>query len=59
MKELIYHRHFFPALQKYGEKTIVIDGDYQATMAQHGDRVLRLSQALGKQLGLAKTERRA
>jgi long-chain acyl-CoA synthetase len=57
MKELIYHRHFLPAIQKYSQKTIVIDGDYQATMTQHGDRVLRLSQALGKQLGLTKTDR--
>ena len=48
MRELIYHRHFFPALRKYAKKTTVIDGDYQATMEQHGDRVLRLSQASGK-----------
>lgn len=57
MKELIYHRHFLPALGKYARKIAVIDGDYQATMAQHGDRVLRVCQALGKQLGLVKSDR--
>jgi len=57
MKELIYHRHFLPALRDFAKKITVIDGDYQATMAHHGDRVLRLSRSLGDQLGLGKADR--
>ena len=31
MKELIYHRHFLPAIERYPNRTLVIDGDYRAT----------------------------
>ncbi len=57
MKELIYHRGFVPAISRYKEQVAVVDGDYQATFAQHGDRVFRLAHALKHQLGLTKSDR--
>ncbi len=57
MKELIYHRGFVPAINRYKDKTAVIDGAYQATFSQHGDRVFRLAHALKHQLGLTKSDR--
>ncbi len=57
MKELIYHRQFLPALERWPDKVAVIDGDYQATFSQHGDRVLRLASALESQLGVSRKDR--
>jgi acyl-CoA synthetase (AMP-forming)/AMP-acid ligase II len=56
MKELIYHRHLLPALERYRSRTAVIDGAYRATFSQHGERVLRSTAALRK-LGLGKGDR--
>jgi acyl-CoA synthetase (AMP-forming)/AMP-acid ligase II len=56
MKELIYHRHLLPAVQRYPDRTLVIDGDYRATFREHGQRVLRTAAALRK-LGLGKRDR--
>jgi long-chain acyl-CoA synthetase len=52
MKELIYPRLFEPAARLYSSKTCVVDGAYQATFAQHRDRVLRLASALRRELGV-------
>lgn len=57
MKELIFHRHFLPALERYATKTAVIDGTYRATFAEHGDRVMRLANALGDTLGVQRSDR--
>ncbi len=57
MKELIYHRHFLPALEIFGDRTAVIDGSYEATFSQHGERTLRLANALRTELGLTKSDR--
>ena len=46
MKELIYHRHLLPAVERYADKVGFIDGDYRATYARHIDRVARLCAAL-------------
>ena len=56
MKELIYHRHLLPAIQRYPDRTLVIDGEYRATFREHGQRVLRTTAALRK-LGLGKRDR--
>jgi long-chain acyl-CoA synthetase len=57
MKELIFHRHFLPALERNASKVCVIDGDYSATFGQHGDRVMRLVSSLGKELGVKRSDR--
>ena len=48
MKELIYHRHLLPAIERFPSRTLVIDGDYRATYREHGARVLRCAGALRK-----------
>ena len=57
MKELIYHRHFLPAMRRYETKKAVIDGTYEATFNQHADRVFRLVHALRHQCGLSSSDR--
>jgi acyl-CoA synthetase (AMP-forming)/AMP-acid ligase II len=57
MKELIYHRQFLPAIGTFAGKTAVIDGAYQASFESHGDRVLRLADAMAKELGLGPGDR--
>ena len=56
MKELIYHRQFLPALNLYASKTAVIDGTYNASFETHGDRVLRLADALHRELGIQRKD---
>ena len=56
MKELVYHRHLLPAVERYADKVAVIDGAYSATYAQHLDRVARLVGALGD-LGVGRGDR--
>jgi len=41
VKELIYHRHLLPSVERNADKTAIIDGGYTATYAQHLDRVGR------------------
>ncbi|MDH3642379.1 MAG: AMP-binding protein [Gammaproteobacteria bacterium] len=57
MKELIYHRQFMPAINTFGTKVAVIDGAYEASFEAHGDRVLRLASAMGRELGIAPGDR--
>src|SRR5688572_16560216 len=57
MKELIYHRHLLPAMERFASRTLVIDGEYRATFSEHGDRVLRCAGALRSKLGLGKGDR--
>ena len=57
MKELIYHRQFFPAIERWADKVGFHDGGYHATFAQHGERVMRLAHAMRHQLGLRPDER--
>ena len=57
MKELIYHRHFFPAIERWPDKVGFHDGAYHGTFGQHGDRVLRLADAMRTELGLGRGDR--
>ena len=56
MKELVYHRMLLPAIERYGDRTAICDGDYIGTYTEHGDRVLRLCGAL-RDLGVGPTDR--
>jgi long-chain acyl-CoA synthetase len=57
MKELIYPRLFYPAIDKYGDREVMVSGPYRATMTEHADRVLRLCDALANQLGVGPGDR--
>lgn len=59
MKELVFGRHFITALERDTEQECLVCGDYRATVGSHGDRVLRLGDAMGSQLGLSKESRYA
>lgn len=57
MKELVYHRQFFPMLERWPNKVGFHDGTYHGTFAQHGERVLRLASAMRSELGLQPGDR--
>ena len=57
MKELVYHRQLLPAVERWADKVAFHDGDYHGTFAQHGDRVLRLADAMKRELGIEKGDR--
>ena len=57
MKELVYHRQFFPMLERWPNKVGFHDGTYHGTFAQHGERVLRLVDAMRSELGLRPGDR--
>lgn len=57
MKELVYHRQLLPAVERYGDKTAFLDAGYEATFATHFDRVCRLADALGSELGVERGDR--
>src|SRR5437868_5074245 len=57
VKELVYHRQLLPALDRNATRVGFHDGDYHGTWEQHGDRVLRLANALGTELGISQGDR--
>ena len=57
MKELVFHRHFFPAVERWPDKVGFHDGTYHGTFEQHADRVLRLADAMHVELGLERDDR--
>ncbi len=57
MKELIFHRMFFPAIERFSSKVGFHDGVYNATFDTHADRVLRLRDAMQRELGLSADDR--
>ncbi|MBV9041853.1 MAG: AMP-binding protein, partial [Acidimicrobiia bacterium] len=57
MKELVYHRQLLPALDRNATRVGFHDGDYHGTWEQHGDRVLRLANALRTELGISQGDR--
>jgi long-chain acyl-CoA synthetase len=57
MKELVYHRYLLPAIERWPDRVGFHDGAYRATFQQHGDRVLRLTSAMKKELGMQPHER--
>src|SRR5438309_4461310 len=57
VKELVYHRQLLPALERHAARVGFHDGDYHGTWEQHGDRVLRLANALSAEVGVEKGDR--
>jgi acyl-CoA synthetase (AMP-forming)/AMP-acid ligase II len=57
MKELVLNRSFFPAMERWADKVVIHDGDYHADFARHGDRVLRLADAMRRHLGMTGGDR--
>src|SRR5437879_1562515 len=57
MKELVFPRFLLPAFERCATRIGFHDGEYHATFEQHGDRVLRLANALGKELGVHRGDR--
>ena len=57
MKELVYHRHLLPAAERYADKVAFYDGPFQATYAEHVERVQRLGDALHRELGVTPRDR--
>lgn len=57
MKELVYSRVLLPAFEHHADKVAFYDGGYENTMAGHGDRVLRLADAMRHELGLERDDR--
>jgi long-chain acyl-CoA synthetase len=59
VKELVLHRTFLPAVERFADKVAFHDGAYHGTLGQHGERVLRLGDAMRRQLGMASDDRYA
>ncbi|HXY46011.1 MAG TPA: AMP-binding protein, partial [Acidimicrobiales bacterium] len=57
MKELVGSRVLLPAFERFADADAVHDGDYRASFALHGSRVLRLANAMRTELGLTKSDR--
>jgi long-chain acyl-CoA synthetase len=58
MKELVYSRSLLPAAERFADRIGYLDaGGYEATHAQHLDRVVRIGDALRRQLGIRPDDR--
>ncbi len=57
MKELVYPRLFYSAVERHGDREAIVDGSYRATLGAHGERVIRLANALQSELGVSKNDR--
>jgi long-chain acyl-CoA synthetase len=57
MKELVYNRHLLPVAERLATKRAVVDGPYEATYGDHVERVLRLADGLGNELGVERADR--
>ena len=57
MKELVYPRLLLPAIERWEDKVAFRDSGYAGTYGVHGDRVLRLADAMRTELGLSPTDR--
>jgi long-chain acyl-CoA synthetase len=57
MKELVFHRSFLPAMDRWSTRVGFHDGEYHGTYATHGERVLRLADAMRTELGLERGDR--
>jgi acyl-CoA synthetase (AMP-forming)/AMP-acid ligase II len=57
MKELVFSRHFFPAVDRWESRVAFHDGAYHGTFGQHADRVLRLADGMRHELGLSADSR--
>jgi len=56
MKELVGGQILLPAWDRWASTVAFHDGDYHADYAQHGDRVLRLANAMHDELGLSRSD---
>jgi acyl-CoA synthetase (AMP-forming)/AMP-acid ligase II len=57
MKELIAHRGLLSTIDRWNDKVAFHDDDYHGTFGQHRDRVLRLADAMHRELGVNKGDR--
>jgi acyl-CoA synthetase (AMP-forming)/AMP-acid ligase II len=57
MKELVYHRHLLPIIERWPDKLAFHDGAYHGTFGQHADRVLRLADSMRTELGMEPGDR--
>jgi len=57
MKELVGGRLLLPSFERCADTVGFHDGDYHATFAQHAERVLRLTDALRRELNLERGSR--
>ena len=57
MKELVFHRSFLPAMERWSTCVGIHDGEHHGTFASHGERVLRLTDAMHTELGLERGDR--
>jgi long-chain acyl-CoA synthetase len=53
----VYHRLLLPAVERYGDREAIIDGDHRGTLAEHLDRTTRLASALRTELGVGPGDR--
>lgn len=53
----MYHRLLLPAVERYGDREAIIDGDHRGTLAEHLDRTTRLASALRTELGIGPGDR--
>ena len=57
MKELVFSRLFHPAVERHATQECVVDGGYAATFGEHARRVLKLADAMERELGLRRSDR--
>jgi long-chain acyl-CoA synthetase len=57
MKELVYHRHLLPTTERFADKIAVHDDPFRATYSEHLERVLRVGDALQRELGVNRGDR--
>lgn len=53
----MYHRLLLPAVERFGDREAIIDGDHRGTLAEHLDRTTRLASALRTELGVEPGDR--
>ncbi len=53
----MYHRLLLPAVERYGDREAIIDGDHRGTLAEHLDRTTKLASALRTELGVGPGDR--
>lgn len=46
MNDLVYHRHLLPSIERHASADCVVERDRRVTFAEHGERVLRLVDAV-------------
>jgi long-chain acyl-CoA synthetase len=56
MKELVFHRLFFPAVDRCADRVGLHDGDYHGTFYQHATRVMQLVDGM-RRLGISSSDR--